>query len=275
MLDDHLRFADERSNAKIDAQGMSRRDARIDALVQLILAVRSAIADWTKGGKYGHLVDAPVDEMSWRMINTFELRSLPDLPRAYSGVLALIQHRMEAQMDGRPTRLLFGEAWEYFSNPEHLEALRTSMPNWRRDNASANFSTQAIEQLTGNPLTSLLMSSCQTRLFLPNPQALSGFVRPGYEAMELQDEEIRHNIVMATPKCEAYMVRPDGRRLIDVHLGSMARLVCGSNSKEAHALLDDLLAQHGAEAFPYEFLRVHGFHEQAQRLLPALVAADD
>jgi type IV secretion system protein VirB4 len=276
LLDLQMTHTDERSNSKIDAEGKSRRDDRLDNLVDVIGDIRGALEVWTEGGKYGHLVDAPQDRLDWARVNTFEIRGLLDLPAAYPGVLEVIRHRSQKRMDGRPTRHPHGEAWEYVSNPAHLETLRVDIPNYRRDNVSLNLGTQAIEQLAGNPVTSLLMASCQTRLFLPNAQALSSFVQPGYEAMELHEEEIRVNIAGGIPKREAYFVRPDGRRLIDIELGPLATLVCGSNSKEAHAKMDVILEKSGPDAFPYEWLMAHGFHDAAARLLPsATMAADD
>jgi type IV secretion system protein TrbE len=254
---------------KIEPEARAKPLSGLTDVVRTYEAVIEPLSHFAEGGVYGHLTDAPVDGLSLGRIHTFELQKLLTIPDAWPAVLSLIFHRMDAALDGAPTRLLFGEAWVVFSIPEFMQGLKDWMPSWRRRNASGSFSTQSISQLLDNPLTPFLYESCQVRCFLPNSQALDTESRKGYEGMRLTPEELLL-LTQARPKRDVYVVRPDGRRLIDMALPPMARSICGANSPADLRLIEALVDRFGAAEFPYRWLAAQGFEEAARQVQRAL-----
>lgn len=257
---------------RIEPEARAKGNREMLVAVTTYEAVIEALSKFAQGGVYGHLTDAPVDQLTVGRIHTFELEALLALPDAWPAVMSLLLRRMMAESDGSPIRRLFGEAWVVFRIHELMEILRDWMPSWRRTNQSGSFSTQSISQLLGNPLTPFLYESCQVRCFLPNSQALDEESRRGYEGMRLNPEELRL-LTQARPKRDVYVVRPDGRRLIDLALPPMARSICGANSPEALQQIARLVDQYGPAAFPYRWLAAHGFTEAARQVQEALEGA--
>jgi type IV secretory pathway VirB4 component len=253
----------------LEPESRAKGEQKLIDMVSTYESVIMTLSKFAEGGVYGHLTDAPVDGLSIGRIHTFELERLLKMEDAWPAVLSIIFERLAQTLDGSPTRLLFGEAWVIFRIPEFLNALRDWMPSWRRRNASGNFSTQSISQLIGSPLTPLLYESCQVRCFLPNPQALDDEARQGYEGMRLNREELLL-LTQARPKRDVYVVRPEGRRLIDLALPPMARAICGANSPEDLALIGALVDRYGADEFPYRYLAAKGYEDAARRVMQAL-----
>ena len=254
---------------KIEPEAIAKQSPSLLAVVRTYEDIIGVLSKFAEGGVYGHLTDAPVDGLSIGRIHTFELERLLKMADVWPAVLSILFHRLAKSLDGSPTRLLFGEAWVIFRIPEFLHALQDWMPSWRRRNASGNFSTQSISQLVGSPLTPLLYESCQVRCFLPNPQALDEEARKGYDGMRLNKEELLL-LTQARPKRDVYIVRPEGRRLIDLALPPIAQSICGANSPEDLAFIGALVDRYGAEEFPYRYLAAKGFEDAARRVMKAL-----
>lgn len=261
---------------KFAALAGSQQHKRSEHLSLLAPVVREALRPFAQGGIYGHLTDAPRDELALKAVHTFELGTLLKMQEVYPAVLELVFYRLAQRCDGRPTRFHFDEAWHYFSHPTFLKILAEEMPGWRKANISAIFSTQSISQLLDNRLTPLLMASCQTRMLLPDAKALDAEVREAYLGMGLGEDEIHRNIVMARSKDECYITRPDDqdgrpqRRLISLRLERVAPAICGANRAEDHAAMDEILAKRPAEEFSIHWLAHKGFHDEAREVAEAL-----
>lgn len=268
----HQRETELASNSKIDAQGMARRDPRYDTRVDLYATVQGIIKLFKRGNIYGHFVDAAHETLTIGRIHTFELEKLAKIPRVYSAVIEAVWHRMTQTFTGAPTRIHVDEAWEVINpkNTVFLEILRTGLPAWRKLNVGIMFATQSISQIDGHPLTGLIQESAQFKVYLPNWQALDAKVFKYYEDLQLNYEEVQRNLVLVPRRGVAYVCRPDGRRLIDVTLEPLARYLCGSNTQEAHAVMDELLSTYDPAEFPWRYVERGGFPEASRRIRQAL-----
>ena len=244
---------------------------RASDLARLLPKVINALQPFAWGGAYGRLLDAPVDRLQFSTWTTFELRELLDQTEVYPAFLEVLYRRQRKSRHGQLCHDQYNEAWHFFSTPFFVKTLKEDIPSWRKQRKSAIFSTQSLDQLSGNALTELLLSSCQVRWFGPNPQAFDTKVKQLYLDVGLHEEELDRYIVRARAKREWYVVRPlDGgrprKRLIDVRLSDLEAAVYGANSLEDLDQMDAILAQHGREGFGFRWLQYKGFdvpHPQA------------
>ena len=92
--------------------------------------------------------------------------------------------------------------------------------------------TQSIADVTGAEITPVLLESCKTKIFLPNPAAKTDEARNQYRALGVKETQI--NLISAiTPKQDYYLVKPDGQRIVDFLLGPVALSILGNTSTAA------------------------------------------
>jgi type IV secretion system protein VirB4 len=149
-----------------------------------------------------------------RRFQVIELAPLLQLEEALvTPVLLYLFHRIEKMLS--PKRPTFVGADEFFLLAARSEIGRTyaeeAMRTYRKKNAALAIATQAPTDVALDGLASIL-SSCRTRIFLPNPDALDPAQRQGYEAVGLSAQHI-HTISQAVPRREYLSVQPAGTRL--------------------------------------------------------------
>ena len=77
----------------------------------------------------------------------------------------------------------------------------------------------------------MILESCPTKLYLPNPEAKNAASREMYRRFGLSDRQI-DIVADATPKRHYYYVSPLGRRLFQFSLGPAALAFIGAGSKD-------------------------------------------
>ncbi|NBB87836.1 MAG: hypothetical protein GVY12_16635 [Bacteroidetes bacterium] len=128
-------------------------------------------------------------------------------------VLLYLFHRIEKMLS--PKRPTFVGADEFFLLAARSDVGRAyaeeAMRTYRKKNAALAIATQTPTDVAIDGLASIL-SSCRTRIFLPNPDALDPAQRQGYEAVGLSARHIQA-ISQAVPRREYLSVQPAGTRL--------------------------------------------------------------
>ena len=130
----------------------------------------------------------------------------------------------------QPTLLFLDEAWLMLDNDVFIAKLKDWLKTLRKFNVSVIFSSQSLSDVFDSTISSVLMESCMTKIFLPNDQALSEEINHKYKKLGLNQAEIAL-ISKASPKREYYVVQPKGRRLIDFDIGAIALSLLGVNPK--------------------------------------------
>ena len=199
--------------------------------------IKAALAPYCDGGALGTLLDAAgtsaLHPASGRpgsirrgsdhfqagcspasRFQVIELAPLLQLEEALvTPVLLYLFHRIERMLS--PKRPTFVGADEFFLLAARSEVGRAyakeAMRTYRKKNAALAIATQAPTDVALDGLASIL-SSCRTRIFLPNPDALDPAQRQGYEAVGLSARHI-HAISQAVPRREYLSVQPAGTRL--------------------------------------------------------------
>ena len=202
-------------------------------------------------------------------VQVFETEGLAGSAAA-PAVLTYLFHRTSARLDGRPTLILIDEGWLALDDPAFAAQLRAWLKTLRKKNASVVFATQSLADITDSALAPVIVESCPTRIFLPNPRALEPQGAAAYARFGLNERQIQI-LARATPARDYYLQSRLGDRLFDLGLGPVALAFCAASSKADQALIAKLLAQHGPAGFAPAWLRAKGLGWAAE-LLPAASA---
>ncbi|MCO6185179.1 conjugal transfer protein TrbE [Rhizobium sp. L1K21] len=215
--------------------------------------LKRALQPYCVGGPYGRLLDAESEHLGHAPVQAFETEDLIGTGAA-PAVLAYLFHRIEAQLDGRPTLLIIDEGWLALDDEGFAGQLREWLKTLRKKNASVVFATQSLSDIDNSPIAPAIIESCQTRVLLPNERAIEPQITAIYRRFGLNDRQIEI-LARATPKRDYYCQSRAGNRLFELALGEVALAFCGASSKADHAALAKLLAEHGREQLTEAWLR--------------------
>jgi type IV secretion system protein VirB4 len=127
--------------------------------------------------------------------------------------------------------------------------------------------TQSPAQLAQLPHRHTIVDSCPTRIYLPNPDAVTPAQAPLYRDLGLNDREVSI-IAGAQAKRHYYLKSPRGSRLFELGLGpvatSLLAAVPGTSMEETRRKIEDLMLRFG-EDWPAEWLYERGVAEWADR----------
>lgn len=219
--------------------------------------LREAIRPYLAGEAFGALFDADHDQLGDARFLTFEMSHLMEAgPRATLPALLYLFHRLDGRLDGRPTLIVVDECWTFLLHDLFASWLRRALKEYRKKNAAVVMATQSLSDVFHSPHKAALLESCPTKIFLPNPQALSPQGAEHYTALGLNDRQ-REILATATPKKHYYLTSPEGSRLLDLKLGPLALAFTTASSPEKVQLVGELHRRFGA-AWVEPFLERQG-----------------
>jgi type IV secretion/conjugal transfer VirB4 family ATPase len=230
----------------------------------------AALMPYTTRGSYGTLLDAVDDALLDGRYQVFELRHLMDLDDKILIPTALyLFHRMEQRLDGSPTLLVFEELWAALMRSVFADKIAQWLLTLRKQNAAVLLVAHSVGQLAAVPNRHVLLESCPTRIFLPNPDAVARDTAAQYADLGVNAREI-DIIARAVPKRHYYVTSPRGRRLVELGLGPLALSLLatprGMSAELARQTIHQLIEQYGA-LWPAEWFRRRGLSQWATRFL--------
>ncbi|MEP6495565.1 MAG: hypothetical protein ABJF01_22960, partial [bacterium] len=208
---------------------LARTDQPYRTLTELAVhlqhdALVAALRPFTVAGPYGEMLDAARDDIGMSedddaRFQVFELKHLMALDdKAVLPVLLYLFRRIEQRLDGRPTLILLDEAWMALMHSLFGARVAQWLYTLRKQNAAVVLATQSGAQLERLPNRAAILESCVTKIWLPNPDALSPASAALYRELGLNEREIAL-LAEATPKRDYYFTSPRGRRLFELGLG--------------------------------------------------------
>ena len=214
-------------------------------------------------GAYGNLFDAKEDRLGSGRWQVFEMGELMQTKRAVGPALSYLFHRLEQGFDGRPKLIVIDECWAALDNPQFCEKFKEWLKVARKKNVAVVFATQSLQDILNSSIAPVIMDSCPTKIFLPNPNARDEVMAENYRRFGLNSREVEI-ISMATPKRQYYYKSEKGSRLFELALGQFALAYCGASSKEDQKQVKELLERTETEGFNSEWLRFKGLSHVAQ-----------
>jgi type IV secretion system protein TrbE len=226
-------------------------------------AIRAALAPYSIDGPLGGLLDARSDGVAESFFTVFEMENLMALgERNLVPVLLALFRRFERSLTGSPALLILDEAWVMLGHPVFREKIRDWLKTLRKANCAVVLATQSLSDAVRSGLLDVLLESCPTRILLPNEEADKGGTesvlgpRDLYTLFGLNEAEIQL-LKSAVKKRHYYYTSPEGRRLFELALGTLALAFTAVSSREDVALVLKLIETEG-EDWRQAWLRERG-----------------
>jgi type IV secretion system protein TrbE len=227
------------------------------------LAVRTGLAHYALGGGAGELLDAADDSLRQHHFMVFEMSHL--LARGDKDLVPVILslfHRIEQRLDGRPTLIPIDEAWLMVLRSAFGQKIEEWLRTLRKKNAAVIFTSQSLTDVERCAQRTIIVESCQTKIFLPNAEARTTQSAQLYHDLGLNEREIEL-LAAATPKKHYLYHSPLGRRLFDLGLGRAALSFAGVGGREDIRQVMTCVKAHGAQ-WPAVWLRERGCETEAR-----------
>ena len=226
--------------------------------------IRNALRPYTLEGTYGQIFDADHETLKTSFWTMLEMNSLMNMgEEAIIPGLDYLFHRVEQRFDGRPTMLVLDEAWLFLSHPVFVARIKNWLKTLRKKNVYVVFATQEVADAIDSPIMPTILSACQTKIFLPDEEALTPAMTRAYKDFGLSEAEI--NILAYAQKKRQYYYRSTkGRRLFDLMLGEIALTFVGMSSDEDHRFMDTVERDFEPEEYAEIFLRYKNLPDAAE-----------
>ncbi len=209
--------------------------------------LQTALKYYQLGGSSGGILDGSKDALRESRFQVFEQSHLLKKgDKLVVPTLSYIFHQIELRMDGRPTKIYIDEAWVNLMNALSLEQVEDWLRTVRKKNGALILATQSLLEIANSAIRDLILESCPTKIFLPNPEATNPANRKQYEAIGLSDRQIEL-IAKAVRKRDYYFVSPLGKRMFALDLGPYALNLVGVNGKTNRHRVDELMKEHKDE----------------------------
>lgn len=208
-------------------------------------------------GPYGALFGATEDKISDNPWQAFEMGILMEKKAAIMPVLQYLFHVIEKRCHGEPTFIFLDECWTFLGNPLFAAKIKEWFKTMRKNNVSIIFATQSLTDVTESNIASAILESCYTRIFLPNPNALTPDAEAVYSKFSLNDTE-RSIIATSTPKRQYYFKSILGCRTFELALSPFMLSYVGAASKEDQAEIKRIKREHPDEDFNLYWLKYKG-----------------
>jgi type IV secretion system protein TrbE len=135
--------------------------------------IRAALAHYCLGGGAGALLDAEQESLQESPYTFFEMETL--LSRGEKDlipVLLYLFHCIDQRCQtGRPTLIVIDEAWVVLASALFGAQLETWLRTLGKKNAAVILATQSLADIDRSAYRSVVLDSCQTKIFLPNAEA--------------------------------------------------------------------------------------------------------
>ena len=247
---------------------------------------RALVRPYTLEGPYGQLFDADQDSFGsgegavrHQVVELSHLVGMSD--RVLVPALTYLFRRVEESLDGSPTLIVIEEAWAALMHGRFADRLRQWLLTLRKRNAAVVVVAHSPAQFRdpGVKGAQLLVESCPTRIFLPNPDAAEPDTAALYRWLGLNEAEVAR-LSRARKKRDYYVRSPSGARTFDLALGPLEMAFLGTlpgRSADETVREAARLAEAEGERWPVEWLQLCGLAAEADALrirLPAGVDAE-
>jgi type IV secretion system protein VirB4 len=234
------------------------------------LEVRAAMEQYTGTGPYGSLLDGSRDGFAEGRVHTFEMGRLMGMgDRIIVPTLLHLFRQIELRLRAnRPTFIPIDEAWEHLMRSLFANKIEQWLREIRKANGAVMLATQDPADIAHSKHREILISSCPTKIFLPNPNAAVEETAALYRSYRLNDREVQI-IAEGESKRDYFFKSPDGSRRFELRLGPVALAFLGSRQGMTTAAAveraSQLRAQHGAE-WVRVWLEEVGLHAEAAEM---------
>lgn len=184
--------------------------------------IKKALSQYCKDGIYAKYFDGNSEFLEESHYTIFEMEKIIESKNILSPTLEYLFHIIETKMIDKihPALLTFDEVWILLSIPRFKKKIEEWLRVMRKNNVSVVFATQSLSDIANSDIRSVILDQCFSRIFLPNPSAISEIQSGYYKMFDLNDREIQI-ISQAAPQRQYYYKSPKGSRLFELALSPL------------------------------------------------------
>ena len=236
------------AQAVADLASPSRGDLSLIRLsglaTQLDSHLRDELTPWLRkevddeSGSLSAYFDHEEDEIDLAgHMTAIEMNDVMRIPMVARAFLDYAFYRLRMLLEGAadgsvfPTVIYIEECWFLMQDDSFLDRLIDWLKTFRKLNCSVVMATQSLEDIASmSPrVLAALRDNVMTRIYLPNPSAMSESAYPMYrKGMGLTDGQISR-IANATPREDYFVVKPGVARLVKMRLTPRQVSACRSD----------------------------------------------
>ena len=235
-------------------RGEQRRLSKFVSQVQ-DQEIRQALYKYIDPEQFGSIFDGSQDFIANSKFCVFETNNLMDkgediiLP-----ALTYLFREIEKTLDGSPTFIILDEAWTFLSHSTFTKKIEKWLREMRRSNCAVVFATQSVSEIRDSPIVSVILESCKTKIYLPNPPAKQNeLLWQTYQSFGLNNKQI-DIIASAQPKRHYYLNSESGNKLFEILLDKLTLSFVGASDKSEIDKAKDLISKH-KESWVSEWLK--------------------
>lgn len=227
--------------------------------------IKVGIEPYTLDGEYGAIFDAHDTKLDMSRFVMIEMGILMRLGTAcitpaLMFLFKFIEKLFAKENDdtGHPTLLVMDEAWVFLDNPYFAKKIDDWLRTLRKKHVAVVFATQDVPSVAKSSISTTILSQCQTRFFLADPNASSDMLSEYYASFGLDDSEIT-TIANARMKRDYFYKSPNGARLFDLELdGFQLALLCPPKTVLDEA--ERVYGRNSGRQLADEILQAQGFN---------------
>lgn len=227
--------------------------------------IKVGIEPYTIDGEYGSIFDAHDTRLDLSRFIMIEMGILMRMGKAcvtpaLMYIFKFIESLFAKENDdlGHPTLLVMDEAWAFLDNPYFSKKIDDWLRTLRKKHVAVVFATQDVPSVAKSSISTTILSQCQTRFYLADPNAASDMLSRYYASFGLTEDEIA-TVAKGRMKRDYFYKSPNGARLFDLELDAFQlALLCPPKS-----VLDRIESIHGRNSgiqLADEILRMQGFN---------------
>ncbi len=175
----------------------------------------------------------------------FEMGEILEDKISLPSVLAYLFHRINLELDGKPTIIVLEEGWKLLDNPFFAPKIKDWLQTLRKRNAMVIFLTPNIESAVHSSIGDTLVQQSSTSIFLPNHKATVEGYCGAFKLTEQEYEIIR----TMNPADRCFLIKHGQDSIIarlDLSgLEDFVRVLSGTAKNVA--LLDEIRQQRGED----------------------------
>lgn len=127
---------------------------------------------WSEGGEHAWLFDNAEDRISLdRAAYGFDMTRILETPVTRTPAMMYLFHRIEQNLDGRPTIIVVDEGWKALDDGVFALRLKDWEKTIRKRNGVVGFCTQSASDALESRIAAAIIEQAATQIFLPNPKA--------------------------------------------------------------------------------------------------------
>lgn len=219
--------------------------------------IKEALAYYTMGNRGGDLLDGTEDDIHLTHLQVYELEELMKRgEKDLIPVLLYLFRKIERSLTGQPAVIVIDEAWMALSHPVFRAMILEWLKVLRKANCIVILATQSLSDAVKSGMLDVLVESCPTTIFLPNPKATQENILPIYQSFGLNHRQITL-INEARQKRQYYVTSPIGNRLMDLSLSPLELAFVGVSDKAELRDLRQCIDENG-ESWYVDWLETKG-----------------